>query len=244
MLLREGPHGVVVELPRQLLVGQGVAGAAAVDLDAGLEFLARAGGHAVVRHTQTAAAALRRMRFVTRSQQAPCVDFAQQPRRIGRALPRPPRAPAPPGEAGTPPIDRALPRSHASSHDSTRSAPPVAAAVGQRQPRDGQRARRQGLGWTRTAQVGLRRRWGFEAVLSSLPTAAVAMVTASCRWTSPARASADRTLAAYSGHGLPTFILRPFLGGRVDRSQRAERSARGRFARSRPGRAGNGGTRG
>jgi 2-methylcitrate dehydratase PrpD len=31
-----------VELPRQLLVGQGVAGAAAVDLDAGLEFLARA----------------------------------------------------------------------------------------------------------------------------------------------------------------------------------------------------------
>src|SRR5207302_5406092 len=45
-LLREGPHGVVVDLPRQLLVGQGVAGAAAVDLDAGLEFLARAGGHA------------------------------------------------------------------------------------------------------------------------------------------------------------------------------------------------------
>jgi hypothetical protein len=45
-LLREGPHGVAVELPRQLLVGQGVAGAAAVDLDAGLEFLARAGGHA------------------------------------------------------------------------------------------------------------------------------------------------------------------------------------------------------
>jgi hypothetical protein len=35
-----------VELPRQLLVGQGVAGAAAVDLDAGLEFLARAAGHA------------------------------------------------------------------------------------------------------------------------------------------------------------------------------------------------------
>ena len=34
------------------------------------------------------------------------------------------------GEAGTPPIDRALPRSHASSHDSTRSAPPVAAGVG------------------------------------------------------------------------------------------------------------------
>jgi hypothetical protein len=34
-----------VALPRQLLVGQGVAGAVAVDLDAGLEFLARAGGH-------------------------------------------------------------------------------------------------------------------------------------------------------------------------------------------------------
>jgi hypothetical protein len=50
--------------------------------------------------------------------------------RDGRALPRPPRAPAPPGEAGTPPSDRALPRSHASSHDSTRSAPPLAAAVG------------------------------------------------------------------------------------------------------------------
>jgi len=32
-LLREGPHGVVVELPRQLLTGQGLAGAAAVDLD-------------------------------------------------------------------------------------------------------------------------------------------------------------------------------------------------------------------
>jgi hypothetical protein len=45
-LVREGPHGVVVELPRQLLVGQGVAGAAAVDLDAGLEFLDRAGDHA------------------------------------------------------------------------------------------------------------------------------------------------------------------------------------------------------
>jgi hypothetical protein len=29
LLLREGPHGVVVELPRQLLVGQGVAWAAA-----------------------------------------------------------------------------------------------------------------------------------------------------------------------------------------------------------------------
>ena len=103
---------------------------------------------------------------------------------------------------------------------------------------------KEGLGWTKTAQVGLRRRWGFEAVLSSLPTAAVAMVTASCRWTSPARASADRTLAPYSGHGLPTVILRPFLGGRVDRSQRTERSARGRTARSRPGRPGNGGTRG
>ena len=50
--------------------------------------------------------------------------------RAGRALARPPRAPAPPGEAGTPPIDRALPRSHVSSHDSTRSAPPLAAAVG------------------------------------------------------------------------------------------------------------------
>ena len=56
-------------------------------------------------------------------------------------------------------------------------------APGQGQLRDGQRARRQGLEWTRTAQVGLRRRWGFEAVLSSLPTAAVAMVTASCRCT-------------------------------------------------------------
>ena len=51
-------------------------------------------------------------------------------------------APAPPGEAGTAPIDRALPRSHASSHDSTRSAPPVAAPSGQRRPRprdDGRR---------------------------------------------------------------------------------------------------------
>jgi len=36
-----------MEPPRQLLVGQGVAGAAAVDLDAGLEFLARAGGYAL-----------------------------------------------------------------------------------------------------------------------------------------------------------------------------------------------------
>ena len=43
--------------------------------------------------------------------------------RVGRALPRHPRAPAPPGEAGTRPIDRSLPRSHVSSHDSTRSAP-------------------------------------------------------------------------------------------------------------------------
>ena len=49
--------------------------------------------------------------------------------RVGRALPRPPRAPAPPGEAGTPPIDRSLPRSHTSSHDSTRSAPPLAAGT-------------------------------------------------------------------------------------------------------------------
>jgi hypothetical protein len=34
---RSLPAAVVVELPRQLLVGQGVAGAAAVDFDAGLE---------------------------------------------------------------------------------------------------------------------------------------------------------------------------------------------------------------
>jgi hypothetical protein len=40
---REGPDGVVVELPRQLLVGPGVAGAAAVDLDAGLEVIDAAG---------------------------------------------------------------------------------------------------------------------------------------------------------------------------------------------------------
>jgi hypothetical protein len=56
--------------------------------------------------------------------------------RVGIALPRPPRVPASPGEQGTPPIDRALPRAHASSHDSTRSAPPLAAAVGQTQRRD------------------------------------------------------------------------------------------------------------
>jgi hypothetical protein len=55
--------------------------------------------------------------------------------RVGRALPRPPRAPALRGEAVTPPIDRALPRFHASGHDSTRSAPPLAAAVGHRRPR-------------------------------------------------------------------------------------------------------------
>ena len=55
--------------------------------------------------------------------------------RVGRALPRPPRARAPPGEAGTPPVDRAPPRSRASSHDSTRSAPPLAAPVGQHGPR-------------------------------------------------------------------------------------------------------------
>ena len=43
--------------------------------------------------------------------------------RVVSALPRPPRAPAPPGEAETPPIDRSLPRFHASSHDSRRLSP-------------------------------------------------------------------------------------------------------------------------
>src|SRR5690242_21200523 len=61
---------------------------------------------------------------------------------------------------------------------------------------------------------------------------------------SPARASAVRTLAAYSPHGLGTFIAGSFLGGRTDRAHGAERPARGRSPRFRPGRAGDGGARG
>ena len=81
-LLREGPHSVVVELPRQLPVGQGVAGAAAVDLDA-VEFLARAGGRRSERRGSHRAADLGG--GALRSRQLPLPDCVGQ---VGHPLRR------------------------------------------------------------------------------------------------------------------------------------------------------------